>query len=164
MPEVVHDPVVVKFPPPLHGWVGAIGSKPPISRDAIWMCLLHGYAQELLKKMEACESPIEEAMLAGLEAQKVVREREIKGLKVNIIPQHPVKANGRRYRLDFLVRVCVREYQGEFAIECDGADFHTSEEQVAADRERTDNIEAVGISVLRFTGKEIRSNPWLSAS
>lgn len=60
------------------------------------------------------------------------------------------------YRTDFLLVVTDREGCVLFAIECDGRQFHSSEEQIAYDEQRDDVIRLAGCrEVLRFTGTDI---------
>ncbi len=57
------------------------------------------------------------------------------------------------YRIDF----CLRTKDGQVVfIECDGHDFHErTKEQAERDRSRDRAIQAAGIPILRFTGREI---------
>jgi hypothetical protein len=58
-----------------------------------------------------------------------------------------------RYRLDFALEV----YGQKVDVECDGAGFHRSEEQVAHDLERDRWLKDQGWLVRRFTGGQIIS-------
>ena len=44
-------------------------------------------------------------------------------------------------------------------IEIDGADYHTSPEQIHRDRRRQHKLESWGWSVIRFTGAEVFHDP-----
>jgi len=80
-----------------------------------------------------------------------------------VIPQAPVG----KYRVDFLLVAwrCREECGDPFctehrisvAIECDGHEWHErTPEQAQRDKKRDRDIQAAGISVLRFTAAEIR--------
>lgn len=72
-----------------------------------------------------------------------------------ITPQF--KWNG--YRIDFCVRT--RRHPDKMVfVECDGHDFHErTKEQAERDRSKDRAIQAAGIPILRFTGREIWRNP-----
>ena len=59
------------------------------------------------------------------------------------------------FRADILVITDNRQ----LVIECDGAAYHTSEEHVIRDKKRDRYFAARGISVMRFSGKEIHRDP-----
>lgn len=64
------------------------------------------------------------------------------------------------YRIDFCIRH-TSEPDRLLFVECDGHDFHErTKEQAERDRSKDRAIQAAGISVLRFTGREI----WRDAS
>jgi very-short-patch-repair endonuclease len=66
----------------------------------------------------------------------------------HIIPQ----AKWQNYRIDFVIKRVDRL----LFVECDGHDFHErTPEQAERDRSRDRDIQAAGIPVLRFTGREI---------
>lgn len=58
------------------------------------------------------------------------------------------------FRADILVAVGERK----LVLECDGLNYHGSEEQVARDKRRDRYMVARGYSVMRFTGKEIHAD------
>lgn len=90
------------------------------------------------------ESPIEVILGAELVIQSVAYPQ------YRIEPQYV----WGRYRIDWAV--LERETDKPLAfIECDGHDFHSSEEQLARDKARDDVCLAAGIRTFRFTGKEI---------
>ena len=62
------------------------------------------------------------------------------------------RASGRSYYLDFALPDQL------IAIECDGAAFHTSPRQIAADARRQRELEALGWTFVRFTGSEINTD------
>ena len=123
---------------------------------------------------EVCESPIEQILFAEMywgsygicgHAMDVVcpsdefsygtilQER----YSVAIMPQYKV----RRNRVDFLLQARVKLDSGDtdmcqYAIECDGHDFHErTKEQAKRDRSRDRQLTDAGLKVLRFTGSEI---------
>ncbi len=67
----------------------------------------------------------------------------------DLVPQYPVKANGKSYRLDFYSpsRRC--------AIEVDGLEWHNGQSSFIKDRSRQRDLEMSGIRVLRFAAKEV---------
>jgi very-short-patch-repair endonuclease len=44
-------------------------------------------------------------------------------------------------------------------VECDGYEYHSSQERFTADRRRDRALKAAGYDVLRFSGQEIFHNP-----
>lgn len=93
------------------------------------------------------ESPIEE-LLAGT----ILGWIDHNGLTgVRVTTQAPIGP----YRADILVEVRRRE----LVIECDGAHYHGSPEQVERDKRRDRYCTACGMSVMRFSGSEIHRDP-----
>lgn len=71
-----------------------------------------------------------------------------------LMPQYP----WQDYRIDWVWRWCTRfrPKEGLIFIECDGHDFHErTKEQAEHDRSKDRAIQAAGIPILRFTGREI---------
>ena len=68
---------------------------------------------------------------------------------VRLIPQY----QWQNYRIDF----CIRGITGDqIFVECDGHEFHErTKEQAERDRSKDRAIQAAGIPILRFTGREI---------
>jgi very-short-patch-repair endonuclease len=95
----------------------------------------YSYKRELSK----CESPIEEMMLEALYE---------KGLK----PYTQIPCG--RYRID----IVVKEKYKKIAIECDGKEFHSSNEQVKNDEQKNYYLRKKKYEVIRFTGSEIYRN------
>lgn len=92
------------------------------------------------------ESPIEKE-LAGA----VLGWLDHYGIAASVTTQ----ATLGHYRADILI-----ERDGRaLVVECDGAAYHGSEEQVERDKRRDRYCAARGINVMRFTGKEIRRDP-----
>lgn len=63
-----------------------------------------------------------------------------------LVREHPIG----RSRVDFALP------ELHLAIEIDGFDYHSSRDQLVADRRRQREIEAAGWRVIRFAGSEIR--------
>jgi very-short-patch-repair endonuclease len=69
------------------------------------------------------------------------------------------------YRVDFMVWSVAPTPSGDikllkFIIECDGHDFHEkTKQQVAYDKKRDRDLQALGFRVLRFSGSEIYKDP-----
>lgn len=91
--------------------------------------------------IEKCESPIEERLL--WELNRVMRTDAI---------QCQVPIHG--YRADFIVT------QGDrrIVVEADGADWHTSPDQVKRDALRDAAMRRWGYEVIRFTGSQINAD------
>lgn len=94
---------------------------------------------------KVCESPIEIDLGAALVAQA--------GDCYRIVPQFKLL----RYRYDFAIMG-----QGKTPIvlvECDGAAFHSTKEQLANDAAKDDAAIRADTRVIRVTGREIYCNP-----
>lgn len=91
-----------------------------------------------------CESPIEVQLGAELRVQA--------GQRFIIVPQFEF----HRWRIDFAVVGPDMEVRA--FIECDGAEFHSTPEQIANDRRKDKASGAAGIRMYRFTGSEIFRN------
>jgi very-short-patch-repair endonuclease len=63
----------------------------------------------------------------------------------------------RNFRIDWAVKVTFLQ-QPYFFIECDGREFHSSEEQQLRDRKKNEAASAVGIPIFRFSGRDIDRN------
>lgn len=75
---------------------------------------------------------------------------------IHITPEFQI----RNYRADFFVQYWQYGVEVCAAIECDGHDFHErTKEQAKHDRKRDREFQALGITVLRFTGSEIYNDP-----
>lgn len=121
------------------------------------------------------ESPIEEAMCMGFvhaaipsKRIRLIRNHDAndfiagpsydagQAVQVHIHRQYPVV----RRRLDFAIEVFARgERAVVLAVECDGKDFHSTDEQLAADRRRDAELLRFGIHTIRFTGSELHADP-----
>lgn len=114
-----------------------------------------------------CESEIELLLLAAFDIQSYIsdRERFTKIVRQGddadfgdhtliIIPQY----RWGNYRIDFAIKL--KNWDGILFIECDGHDFHErTKEQAERDRSKDREIQAAGIPILRFTGREIHRDP-----
>lgn len=134
------------------------------------------YGEHIWRVLDKCESPIEKYMLISLAFMEdentsfdTIRLVPATGRKFEELSGrthrddeqrtwiYPQVAVGR-YRVDFLLVVeCFHETKSRFiAIECDGHDFHEkTKRQAGRERAREREIQAAGITVLRFTGSEI---------
>jgi very-short-patch-repair endonuclease len=118
-----------------------------------------GFAAELSK---LTESPIE--TIFGVAAAKMLLEHYHDGFRVCrpadqerhadaralMMPQYPFL----RYRMDWAFRFKCEPELLVF-VECDGAEYHSTPEQIANDRAKDEAARAAGILLLRFTGSEI---------
>lgn len=134
----------------------------------LWMQVSHSSAD----CAQFCESEIELMLLAAFESQHFVVGRE-RFTKI-ISPGNPVDWEGLeweptmliapqfkwgKYRIDFMVMM--RGFDQQFFIECDGHAFHErTKEQAERDRTKDREIQAAGIPILRFTGREIHRDPF----
>jgi very-short-patch-repair endonuclease len=114
-----------------------------------------------------CESEIELMLLAAFDVQssmagrerftKIVSQDEVFEFgeeTLAVIPQY----RWNSYRIDFAVRL--KNWDGILFVECDGHDFHErTKEQAERDRSKDREVQAAGIPILRFTGREIYRNP-----
>lgn len=152
-----------------------------MARDGDGLFYRHGSEFERMRQdaRDLCESPIEREMLEALwgmgwyfaswgEYQRptisragkpLARAMEIpEGDSVTIRPQAKLKAD----RVDFVVVgfACGDIDPARLVIECDGHAFHEKTPGHAArDKARDRRISALGYTVLRFTGTEIRRRP-----
>ena len=96
------------------------------------------------------------------------------GIGFELIPQHEIIADDKRYVADFVFYEKENDIFGfgrykskndfKLVIECDGYEYHNStKEQVAYDNQRDFNLKMAGYDVLRFSGSEIFDNPWKCA-
>lgn len=116
-----------------------------------------------------CESPIEQLLAVQMVNVEDHLYRELPVLRkfksIHIAPQKEVLSNGRKYRLDFLIECNMSDKKYNFAIECDGHDFHEkTKEQAARDKARERNLMSEGYIFIRFTGSEIWNDPSKCAS
>lgn len=93
------------------------------------------------------ESPIEDSMVANLLGW--LDHCEI--TDVTVTTQVPVGP----YRADIMVERGARK----LVVECDGATFHNNPNAIAHDKRRDRYFVLQGITVMRFTGAEIKRDP-----
>ena len=86
------------------------------------------------------ESPLEEELWGAFKAEHIDAER-----------QFFVGAKGSRYCLDFAL-FCVRR---NIDVECDGDRFHLQPTSVRRDKRRSNTLESLGWSVLRYSSGDI---------
>lgn len=98
--------------------------------------------------VDKCESPIE--VWLGTEILARLEDRFSEN-GITLVPQFRWKS----FRADFAI---VRDRAILF-IECDGREFHSTEEQRASDERKDRAAESIGIPVLRFTGTDIFLRP-----
>jgi very-short-patch-repair endonuclease len=119
----------------------------------------------------ACESPIEQILCCGLfvllgckavsgpfNRSRLLQLAELAGdlPACFLFAQHSIGA----YRADFLAVVIdpVRRTCRRLVIECDGKDYHDSDEQIARDAKRDREIEQGGYRLVRYSGSVIHGN------
>lgn len=61
------------------------------------------------------------------------------------------------YRIDWVIKVTFlkRPY---FFIECDGQEYHSSENQILYDKQKNEKIRNAGIQIFRFSGSDLNRN------
>lgn len=117
---------------------------------------------ELIIDAETCDSPLEFKLLWWLK-EYVERFNHSNGTYFWIHNQYPVVANGKNYRVDFMI-CCVGQEDNpnklRLVIECDGHDFHEkTKQQAQRDKERDRNLQMAGYRVIHFTGSEVFKDP-----
>lgn len=100
---------------------------------------------------QRCESPIEALFLAAF------LPNCLRNPSYEIRPQQPIGS----YRVDFLVSYLPSpHYSREVIVECDGHDYHErTRDQAERDKKRDRAITNLGLSVFRFTGRELHRAP-----
>lgn len=119
----------------------------------------------LVFNLRKCESPIEQLLSVHLidSVEHFLTKNSIFPTSVDaqIIPQSEIEIYSKVYRLDFHIIVEVFDKEFNFAVECDGHDFHEkTKEQARKDKERDRNLQRIGFTIIRFTGSEIWENPF----
>lgn len=89
------------------------------------------------------ESPIEELFWDALKSENIIAER-----------QYMVGTESQFFYLDFALFCKERNID----VECDGDSFHTKVDDVKRDKKRSNMLESLGWSVLRFTTDDICHN------
>lgn len=105
-------------------------------------------------------SPIEQIYFIALSILK-----EKMDIDFMIEPQYEIKHNNKKYFADFSIShyECFKDdLKNDFKliIECDGYEFHQkTKEQVDYDNQREYDFKIEGFEILRFSGRQIYSNP-----
>lgn len=132
-----------------------------LEREAVWVSLNEVAAAALARcavgalVTARCESPIEVIFGAAVlfvhpEVQFLEPDDARDISRPCLIPQFW----WRRFRIDFALCAAGKTDPGVF-VECDGREFHSTDEQIARDRIKDAAAAAAGITLLRFTGSEI---------
>lgn len=105
-----------------------------------------------------CESPIETVFGTAFlflhpEVQLCPQSMRRDLTRIALIPQYA----WRRYRIDWAI-CAADESTPRVFVECDGAEFHSTDEQLARDRRKDADAKAAGIEMLRFSGRNIVKN------
>ena len=122
---------------------------------------LEHYFLSVIKK---CKSPIEKLFairLIWMWEHKELFFREIDNrTQLDLAIQPQVEVRGKTYRIDFGAYVTIGDSHYDFAIECDGHDFHEkTKAQAVKDKARDRDLQSVGYRTIRFTGSEIWESP-----
>lgn len=117
--------------------------------------MIWDFIDSLVLLTKYADSPIEQLMAVALNERM-----EQTDLSFHIEPQALIRTGREQYRVDLLLEIHQGETSLDFAIECDGHEFHEkTREQARRDRARERALQAAGIVVIRFTGSEIWRNP-----
>lgn len=142
-----------------------INSYSELVQKVIWNDLIYKI-EVIYTNLLNIKSPIEQAFYLAM-------QRELELLRsyptiqfINFTPQYSVKVEDKTYRIDFrLHAVFAGDTVIDYAIECDGHDFHEkTKEQAKRDRQRERALISAGYKVIRFTGSEIFEDPYYCAS
>lgn len=95
--------------------------------------------REKIKKEYGIDSPIEIKLLYWF-------------TQYGLFPQFQYEIG--KYRADFAFEDI------KLVIECDGKEWHSTEEQEKYDKERDKYMKNLGWKVMRFSGTEIHNEPW----
>lgn len=83
--------------------------------------------------------------------EQLVNSKNSGYIKEAIYPQFPVKHGKKLYTIDFAMpRI-------KLGLEVDGGLFHSTDEQIARDKQRDANLSSLGWTIARFTDDEIES-------
>ena len=63
----------------------------------------------------------------------------------------------RSYRIDWVIKVTFLN-QPYFFIECDGQEYHSSEQQIRHDQRKDEILRDAGIQIFRFSGRDLNRN------
>lgn len=115
-----------------------------------------------------CESPIEQYLCCGIfsflgckavsgafDEARLSQLAEAAGDRPTcfLFSQHPIG----NYRADFLLVVVdpQRRISRRLVVECDGKEYHGSEQQIARDKRRDEEIGEAGYKVIRYSGSAV---------
>lgn len=101
-------------------------------------------AEVAMKLRPECESPIEVDLGAHI--------LRLLSLPFRLQPQFRMG----RFRYDFAIMF---DEHAVLLIECDGKEFHSTEEQIENDRRKDEQAHLAGIKIIRFTGSSIFRDP-----
>lgn len=118
------------------------------------------------------ESPIEDDLLDAMRVACRARPYVLHaGVPYDVL-EGIVRSDGR-CRLHIAMQVSFGRYRADFilaksnnrlCVECDGEQFHrATHAQIARDKIRDDWMEARAVRVMRFTGKQIKRDPYKCA-
>jgi len=94
----------------------------------------------------------------------ILTESQDCGAGFFIYPQY----KSGNYRADFLIKavgwgnepkIWPPKSEVSVCVECDGAEYHRTNEQIERDRKKEAHFKSMGIETLRFTGSEIYRKP-----
>lgn len=123
----------------------------------------------ILAQISRTESPIEQLlvihlidMFEELRHELIIYDGEY---RLKFETQKEIKVSRKTYRLDFYLSCTLFGKTYEFAIECDGHNFHEkTKEQAKRDKQRDRALQNEGYTIIRFTGSEIWESPVKCAS
>lgn len=145
-------------------WPSQEGEDPPTGGDfqklAVATATVIAAAAESYSMAGVTESPIETIFGArfALHARRLCEDHGWKFVvgaepaDISLRPQFPLQ----RFRYDFAILVRGRPV---VLIECDGKDFHSSDEQLANDALKDTAAKEAGFQLLRFPGSQLHRDP-----
>ena len=129
--------------------------------NEIFDIVMMGKHHEALLPLTYCDSPIEKILFLCLWDLKREWEVKIGAGYLSIVPQYDFELDGNGYRADFFIHDAGHPLDIKMIVECDGHDFHEkTKEQAQNDKRRDRLFDRHGYKVLRFTGREIYSDPF----
>jgi very-short-patch-repair endonuclease len=163
---LMNDPLAAHFTPPLNDGFRSIEMFRNNHRARIGLkksfedqsgdTSLKGFLAALRRASPSMESEIE-----SLEAKFLVYDMFHLDKAYHFVPQArfpEIKVEGKSVRLDLLAFIPA-DPTFYLSIECDGYKYHSSRERFVNDRKRDRILQKYGISVMRFSGTEIWTDP-----
>ncbi len=143
----------VPWPPP-EGWrrrlVSPDDADPPRWQHfSVGLIAALEVAANAFELRAQCESPIE--VMIGAQIQALINRSGEK--RITLQAQYRLE----RFRYDFALRV---RNVPIVLIECDGAEFHSTPEQVENDQRKNVAAAQAGLALLRFSGSEINRDAY----